>query len=207
MKKRFFKFIEISPDVLQSFLDRHPEMKQFISSSSPFYVRIGCKLFPTLVHTILSESDQDTTQLLNNFIEVTRGKITAKNIAKIENDILIKTIGFDKANILKLISYDILNKKLNLKQLVKEREYYIYQKLSAYPMLTPTMSKTFAIFGCFKQNVLCNEQKEFINGLKIFLNKNEITQEDIDNISNKYKNELTLFSLCMFRINNERAGK
>ncbi|MCQ3907624.1 MAG: hypothetical protein MJ219_02550 [Mycoplasmoidaceae bacterium] len=83
-------------------------------------------------------------------------------------------------------------------------ESYAIDILSKYSGISLNTIKTFALFACFKQNILCNEDEDFIKGLQTFLHKQKITAQDINSIKIKYKGQLTLFSLCMWKIRNER---
>ncbi|MCQ3908946.1 MAG: hypothetical protein MJ200_05490 [Mycoplasmoidaceae bacterium] len=81
--------------------------------------------------------------------------------------------------------------------LVEQSDEAIIKTLRQYQGLSDNTIKTFALFTCFKQNVLCDTDPDFIQGLKIFLNKQDITPEDINHIKVEYNGSLTLFSLCM----------
>lgn len=208
MKNRYFKHIEIDKMLLQNFLNQHPAMTKFVSTSQPFYVRVSKKLYAGLIHTIISQ-DGTSEQIsirwnqLNDFAK----KIKESKILDIDLDVLNKIVGGEKAAVIRNITNDIVEGRLDLKSLAASSEEQIINTLQQYQQLTLNTIKTFALFCCFKQDVLCDQDPDFIQGLQIFLNKQNITEEDINNIKIEYRGQLTLFSLCMWKIRNERAGK
>ncbi|MBQ0045482.1 MAG: hypothetical protein KBS35_01145 [Mycoplasma sp.] len=205
MKNPYFRFVEIDKKIISQFLLDHPDLKSFVDIDQPFYVRISKKLYPGLIHTIISdnETNQNVQIQWNQLLTFVR-KIKAERIVDLTPEVLIQIVGEKKANLIRNISVDVINDKLNLKEIAKMSEDKIALALKNYKHLSINAINTFILFGCFKQNVLCDSDPDFIRGLQIFLNKQNITQEDINNIKIEYRDQLTLFSLCMWKINNER---
>ena len=207
MKSPYFKFIEIDKTLIQSFLDKHPEFVQYVNVNIPFYVRIYRKPYSGLIHTIVGQDENSQTVnsqwiQLHNYLR----RVKAKKINSIDINILISIVGEQKAQLIKQITTDVLSDKLDLELLSKSSEDTIIKTLSNYNGLKLNTIKTFMLFSCFKQNILCYEDEDFEKGLRIFLNKEKIDAHDINNIKIKYKDYLTLFSLCMWKIRNERQG-
>ncbi|MCQ2747724.1 MAG: hypothetical protein MJ223_00290 [Mycoplasmoidaceae bacterium] len=198
MKNPYFKTVEIEKNIIVSFVSRHKEMARFVDPDKPFYVRVSKKPYAGLIHTIIS-SDASNEQVINQWqslIAVCK-KIKPRRIGKLSHDKLNQIVGKDKSELILAITNDILSKKINLKNLVKLSEEEISSSLKKYPHINLDIINQFLLFTCFKQNVLCEQDKDFIIGLKIFLSKEDIDMDDIKNIKIKYRNELTLFSLCM----------
>ena len=63
MKDKYFKFIEIDKQIIHKFLFDHPQFKKYISEYDPFYVRISKSKFSGLVHTIISQ-DEDNEKVI-----------------------------------------------------------------------------------------------------------------------------------------------
>lgn len=207
MKNRFFKFIKIDQDKIKGFVARHPQLSKYVDVSKPFHVRVSRKPFPGLIHTVISQdNDSQTTATqwnqLNDFV-----KIKAKKILKLPIDKLEAVVGKQKAQIIKQISQDFFDWVLDFRLLGAKSEKEIIDWMSKYEGLTVNTIKTFLIFVLFKQNVLCETDPDFLLGLKVFLQKENIVEQDIENIKSEYNHELTLFSLCMWKIRNERSGK
>lgn len=204
MKSPYFEFITIEQKIIQDFLSRHQQLIRFVKSDEPFYVRIYKKIYAGLLHMIISQDETNDNvirtwdKLLNNV-----RKIKPKNVNKIEDSFLIETFGYTKAKLIRQVTLDVINGKLNLKSLLKLPEQDIENTLAKYSDLTSTTIQDFLIFGFFKKDVLCDKDPDFINGLKNFLGKQIISQDDINNIKIEYKGEQTLFSLCMWKIKNE----
>lgn len=207
MKIRYFKTIQIDVKVLLKFLRDHPPMMEFVHAGEPFYVRVSKKLYPGLIHCIVSQDEDNANTIakwnqLNDFAK----KMKPNRVNDLTVDILYAIFGKEKGKLIKQISKDIVEEKLDLKQLAQQSEQTIIDTLNQYPNLSINTIKTFALFSCFKQNVLCEEDPDFKKGLQIFLKKQNITQEDINNIKIEYEGQLTLFSLCIWKIKNERVG-
>lgn len=210
MKHRYFKYIDIDKDVLSNFLEKHADLKKFISADKPFSIRISKKLYPSLIHSIIcqNETNENALQIAKSLNEKLKGNIKPKKVIKLSNEELVSIFKSEvKANLVKQITLDVIKKKLNLKNLPKCTEEKIYETFSAYKDLLLNTVKTFAIFSCFKNDVFCNEDEDFIEGLKIFLGRNHINEYEFNDIKREYKNESTLFSLCMWRIKNEKVGE
>ncbi len=208
MKSRYFKFVAIDKPVVDRFVANHPQLSKYVDTTQPFYVRISKKAYPGLIHTIISQ-DLNSEQIKiqwNQLIDFAK-KIKPKKIAKLSNDTLTKIVGQEKASLISQLTTNIINETLDLDLLSKQSEDLIIENLSKYQSLSLNSIKTFAIFGLSKQNILADQDPDFIKGLQIFLNKQNIEQQDINSIKIEYRGELTLFSLCMWKIRNERLGK
>ncbi|MCQ2957067.1 MAG: hypothetical protein MJ233_04560 [Mycoplasmoidaceae bacterium] len=110
---------------------------------------------------------------------------------------MVSILDDDKANLITQINKDILSGILDLDEMMKQDEESIIKTFSHYPGLTLNTIKTFIIFSYFQQDILCDTDPDLLLGLQIFLNKQNIDQQDINNIKIEYKGQLTLFSLCM----------
>lgn len=208
MRKKYFKYVQIEKDIIADFLSRHQALTKFVNADAPFYVRVYKKPYAGLIHTIIGEGEAsvDLVTKWGQLIDFA-GKIKPVWVDHVEDNILIQILGFDKANLVKKITTDIINETLDLKALVEQPEDAIINTLGQYQGLSMNTIKTFALFTCFKQNILCDTDPDFLMGLRIFLNKNEITPDDIAHIKSEYNGQLTLFSLCMWKIRNEKVAK
>lgn len=206
MKNPYFKFIQIDSKIVESFINKHPSLETYIDKTKPFYVRVTKKIYAGLIHTIISQDETNANVLViwNQLVDAVR-KVNAKRVSKLTDEQLLKIFG-KKAELIKKITNDVMSGYLDLKKLSSQPEAIIYDTLKSYLGLNINTIQTFALFSCFKQDVLCEHDLDFIKGLKIFLNKQKIDEQDINHIKIEYRGQLTLFSLCMWRINNERSG-
>ncbi len=205
MKSRYFRYVEIDKKILDAFVNKHPKLGEFINTKEPFFVRIYKKPYIALIHSIISQ-DEDNASVIkkwNAMVQVT--KIKAKPICELGVESLVSVLDENKAHIVYALSKDVVSGVLDLNQLMKQDDNEIIKILSHYQGLTINTIKTFIIFGCFHQDVICDTDPDFLLGLQIFLNKQNIEQQDINNIKIEYKGQLTLFSLCMWKIRNERV--
>lgn len=206
MKSRYFSYVEIDKSILNAFIAKHPKLGNFINTDNPFYVRIYKKPYIGLIHSIISqdENNEEVIKKWNGLTQASR-RIKAKQIHELGLESLVSILDHDKANIIFNISNDVLSGILDLEKLAKQSDEEIIKTLSHYQGLTINTIKTFIIFSCFHQDVICDTDQDFLQGLQVFLNKQNVDQQDINNIKIEYKGQLTLFSLCMWKIRNERA--
>ncbi|XQP54870.1 MAG: hypothetical protein ACOQNV_01910 [Mycoplasmoidaceae bacterium] len=207
MRKQYFKFVQIEKDIVVDFISRHQALTKFVNADMPFYVRVYKKPYAGLLHTIIGEGET-SENLITKWGQLIdfAGKIKPEWVDHVKDEVLIQILGFEKASLIKKITTDIINKTLDLKMLVEQPDQAIINTLKQYQGLSLNVINTFALFTCFKQNILCDTDPDFIAGLKIFLNKSEILPEDINHIRAEYNGQLTLFSLCMWKIRNEKTG-
>lgn len=198
MKRIYFKRILIDKDIILDFFNRHQEMNKFLNKDDSFFIRTCTKPYPGLLHAIISQNQTnnqiiETTAFLSKLL---RDNIKPRKVIKLD----LEEVFGAKAPLIKQITQDVISKKLNLKKLMKLSTNQIIDVLTSYEGLNVNTAKEFALFTCGKKDVLCLENFDFLIGLRLFLNKTKISNEDIDKIKNEYTNDGTLFSLCMWKI-------
>lgn len=198
MQKIYFKRMQLDQQIVDTFFARHPEMNKFLNKNDPFFFRVSTILYPGLLHEIICQDEVNNivvekTKALNDLLH---GNIKAKKVLKLDLDALFG----NKANLIRKISQDIEDDVLKLDILRLTSTEDIVRHLCAYEGLKPNTAKHFALFACGKQDVLCFEDFDFMIGLRMFLNKEVLNQEDIDKIKNEYANDGSIFSLCMWKI-------
>ncbi|MCQ2957066.1 MAG: hypothetical protein MJ233_04555 [Mycoplasmoidaceae bacterium] len=63
MKSRYFRYVEIDKPILNEFIAKHPQLSKFINTNEPFYVRIYKKPYVGLIHSIISQ-DEDNASVI-----------------------------------------------------------------------------------------------------------------------------------------------
>lgn len=204
MKSKYFKYQKIDPSLLKELIDLEPKLAKYIDLNQPFYFRIMPNHFHCLVHTIVSQQlsnaavDAIWTKLINKF-----KKINPKVIANASLETL-RDIGFseNKIKCLKQISYDICDKKLNLKKIEKLPNEKIYAILTKYHNIGNWSVDMLLIFSYYRNNIISYSDYGIKKGLKILYSVNQINQTLIGNVAKKFGNHLTLFSLVLWKISN-----
>lgn len=208
MKNKYFEYIAIEKGIVIDFLARHTELKKFVNADTPFYARIYKKPYVGLIHTIISQDEtSEKIEIMWNQLNDFLKKVKERKVAKLSDEILFRIAGESKGKLIRYITNDIMSGTLKLKSLKKQSQQNLLDALGRYEGLSLNSIKLFALFSFFRKDVLCDTDPDFIKGLQVFLNKQNITQEDIDHIKIEYKGEETLFSLCMWKIRNERTGQ
>ena len=204
---KYFKYIAINEQILNLFTNLHPEVKNFLNNKKPFVVRIMPKLYPCLIHCIISQdySNNQVIKAATNLSNLVKNKIKINKIIYLKEDLLTKALmSKEKSSLILAISKDIKIKELKLKKCLKLDENEIINLFKKYKKLKINTIKLFCIFGCFKKNILCDQDPNFIKGLKIFLKiKKPIDTTLINEISLKYSPYNTIFSLLMWKIYND----
>lgn len=198
MRRIYFKRILIDKDIISGFFDKHPKMNKFLNKEEPFFIRASTKPYAGLLHAIISQNETnkqiiETTTYLSKLL---RDNIKPRKVIRLD----LEEVFGAKAPLIRQITQDVISRKLNLKKLMKLSTNQIVDALTSYEGLDVNTAKEFALFTCGKKDVLCLENFDFLIGLRLFLNKTKITNEDIVKIKNEYTNDGTLFSLCMWKI-------
>ncbi len=208
MKNTYFKYVKINQSQLIKLINIEPKIANFVNIEKPFYFRIMPNHFSCIVHTIISQqiSNAAVNSIWNKLITKFK-KLSAKSIAGSSLETL-RNIGLSESKIkgLKQISYDIIDKKLNLKKLEKLDDNEIYQKLQKYHSIGKWSVDMILIFSYYRNNIISLEDFGIKNGIRILFNIKKIDQKIFQKICNKFNNNLTLFSLVLWKISNENSN-
>lgn len=205
MKKTYFKYVKIDPSQLKKLIAIEPKIGNFVDIEKPFYFRIMPDHFSCIVHTIISQqiSNAAVDSIWNKVISKFK-KLTPKIIANASLETL-RDVGLSESKIkgLKQISYDIVDKKLNLKKLEKLNDNEIYQKLEKYHSIGKWSIDMILIFSYYRNNIVSFQDFGIKNGIKILFNIKDVTSKLCQNIYDKFNGNLTLLSLVLWKISNE----
>ncbi len=119
--KQYFETRWIDKSELNEILNAIPELKTYIQEDESISYRVSKDLFSCIVHTIISQqiTSAGLDKIWNNLIFYIK-EISPKKIAKVELNVLNDLgISLQKANTIKKIAYDILDKKISIKKLTK----------------------------------------------------------------------------------------
>ena len=205
MRSKYFKYQKIDPSLLKELIDLEPRLVKYIDLNQPFYFRVMPNHFHCLVHTIVSQ------QLSNAAVDAIWTKLTNKfkkiNPKVIANAFLesLRDIGFseNKIKCLKQMSYDICDKKLNLKKLEKLPNEKIYDILTKYHNIGNWSVDMLLIFSYYRNNIISYSDYGIKKGLKILYNTNKVDECLITKVNKKFNNHLTLLGLILWKISNE----
>ncbi len=205
MKKTYFKYVKIDPSQLKKLIAIESKIANFVDTEKPFYFRIMPDHFSCIVHTIISQqiSNAAVDSIWNKVIAKFK-KLTPKIITNASLETL-RDVGLSESKIrgLKQISYDIVDKKLNLKKLEKLSDKEIYEKLGKYHSIGKWSIDMILIFSYYRNNIISFQDFGIKNGIKILFSIKDITPEICQNIYDKFCDNLTLLSLVLWKISNE----
>ncbi len=209
-KNNHFKYINIPSEMIDNILARNSFLSQHIDKNKTIKVRLMNDLFQCLFHSIICF--QRTSEEINSIWNSTWlfcKKLNAKTMSKLNLD-QIQAMGLneEEARLIRSISNDIINKKLNLKKLSSCSDETILEKLSKYKSLNNWIIKTWLIFGCFHNDIFIEEDDDIIESLKYCLGIDIITKQKINNIKQSNEEQCTLLCILLWELlNNKRSCK
>lgn len=159
--------------------------------------------YQCLVHSIISQQlsnaavDTIWRKLIFNF-----PKLSPKMISSATSE-QMRSIGLSpqKVSLIKKISYDIIDKKLNLNKLAKLSSEQIHNTLIKYKYLGNWTISMILIFTYFRNDILPISDFGIRKGLNKLYDENKINNEFIQNLKQRLGQYATLFSFCLWRIN------
>jgi 3-methyladenine DNA glycosylase/8-oxoguanine DNA glycosylase len=135
--KKYFIYKTIPLDQINELIKIEPKLTTFLDLSKPFTVRIMPDHYHCFLHSVISQ--QLASAAVNTIwhkLVFTFPKLTPKVISQATNEQL-NFVGLSpqKVTLIKKVSYDIIDKKLNLKKLEKLSSDQIYEILTKYKFL------------------------------------------------------------------------
>jgi DNA-3-methyladenine glycosylase II len=111
----------------------------------------------------------------------------------------MRSIGLSpqKVSLIKKISYDIIDKKLNLNKLAKLSSEQIHNTLIKYKYLGNWTISMILIFTYFRNDILPISDFGIRKGLNKLYDENKINNEFIQNLKQRLGQYATLFSFCL----------
>ena len=202
--KQYFETRWIDKSELNKILNAIPELKTYIHEDESISCWISKDLFSCIVHTIISQ--QITSAVLdkiwNNLIFYIK-EITPKKIAKVELNVLNDLgIPLQKANTIKKIAYDILDRKISIKKINKMNDEQITKILLQYKGIGLWTVQNILIFGLYRNNICPINDYGVQKALKMLFPNREINDELINELETKSNHKLTLLTICLWFIAN-----
>lgn len=201
--KNFFKYQNINIEHVRELANIEPRLKDFVDLNKPFNIRTMPDHFQCFVHTIISQQlSSAAVDTIWNKLTLNIKKINAKTIVKTSKEIL-SSLGLSpqKISLLKQISYDVVDKKLNLNKLEKMDNEEIAKILTNYKYVGQWTVDMLLIFTYYRNNVLAITDYGVINGIKKLYFDQEIDDRFFDKLKIKFNQYTTLFTFCMWMLN------
>lgn len=202
--KQYFETRWIDKSELNEILNAIPELKTYIQEDENISCRISKDLFSCIVHTIISQQITSAAldRIWNNLIFYIKD-ISPKKIAKVDLKILNDLgIPLQKANTIKKIAYDILDKKINIKKINKISDEMITNILLQYKGIGLWTVQNILIFGLYRNNICPVNDYGVQKALRILFPNHEINNKLINELEIKTNHKLTLLTICLWFIAN-----
>ena len=202
--KKYFKRIVLEEDSLKDILDRVPELKKYIKKDEKISIRINTDMFSCLVHTIIGQqlSNQAVDTLWNKMVSTLK-KITPKVINNTDYQLLCNLgLTSTKANLLKTLAHDIVNRTLKLKKFKKMSDQEISTVLLKYKGVGSWTVENFLIFSMYRHNVFPYSDYGVAKALKMIFNVDKINEKQIEYIYRKCNGVMTTLTICLWFITN-----
>jgi DNA-3-methyladenine glycosylase II len=132
--KPLFVYKNVAKSQLEELFTYEPKLKSLILLDKPFTVRIMPDIYQCFVHTVISQQlSSAAVDTIWNKLLFSFKKIDPKTLSKATTEQL-NAIGLSpqKISLIKKISYDIIDKKLNFDKMTKWSYEEIFNKLTPY---------------------------------------------------------------------------
>lgn len=202
--KQYFETRWIDKSELNEILNAIPELKTYIQEDENISCRISKDLFSCIVHTIISQQITSAAldRIWNNLVFYIKD-ISPKKIAKVDLKVLNDLgIPLQKANTIKKITYDILDKKINIKKINKISDEMITNILLQYKGIGLWTVQNILIFGLYRNNICPVNDYGVQKALRILFPNHEINNKLINELEIKSNHKLTLLTICLWFIAN-----
>ena len=202
--KQYFETRWIDKSELNEILNAIPELKTYIQEDENISCRISKDLFSCIVHTIISQQITSAAldRIWNNLVFYIKD-ISPKKIAKVDLKVLNDLgIPLQKANTIKKITYDILDKKINIKKINKISDEMITNILLQYKGIGLWTVQNILIFGLYRNNICPVNDYGVQKALKMLFPNHEINNKLINELEIKTNHKLTLLTICLWFIAN-----
>ena len=202
--KQYFETRWIDKSELNEILNAIPELKTYIQEDENISCRISKDLFSCIVHTIISQQITSAAldRIWNNLVFYIKD-ISPKKIAKVDLKVLNDLgIPLQKANTIKKITYDILDKKINIKKINKISDEMITNILLQYKGIGLWTVQNILIFGLYRNNICPVNDYGVQKALRMLFPNHEINNKLINELEIKSNHKLTLLTICLWFIAN-----
>lgn len=202
--KQYFETRWIDKSELNKILNAIPELKTYIQEDESISCRVSKDLFSCIVHTIISQQITSAAldKIWNNLIFYIK-EISPKKIANVELNVLNDLgIPLQKANTIKKIAYDILDRKISIKKINKMNDEQITKILLQYKGIGLWTVQNILIFGLYRNNICPINDYGVQKALKMLFPNREINDELINELETKSNHKLTLLTICLWFIAN-----
>ena len=202
--KQYFETRWIDKSELNEILNAIPELKTYIQENENISCRISKDLFSCIVHTIISQQITSAAldRIWNNLVFYIKD-ISPKKIAKVDLKVLNDLgIPLQKANTIKKITYDIIDKKINIKKINKISDEMITNILLQYKGIGLWTVQNILIFGLYRNNICPVNDYGVQKALRMLFPNHEINNKLINELEIKSNHKLTLLTICLWFIAN-----
>lgn len=201
--KKFFVYKTVPHEQIDELFKIEPKLAKYIDLSKSFTIRIMPDHYQCFIHSVISQQlsnaavDSIWHKLVFSF-----PKLTPKIISHASNEQL-NSIGLSpqKISLIKKVSYDIVDKKLNLEKLAKLSSEQIYTTLIKYKYLGDWTVSMILMFTYYRNDILPISDFGIKKGLNKLYEQTEINDAFINDLKQKLGQYATLFSFCLWRIN------
>lgn len=201
--KQYFRRVSLEYEELEYILQLFPQLGKYIQPTTDVNFRINTDLFSCFVHTIIAQ--QISNAALDSIwhrLVMTVKEITPKNIDKTQFSVLCDIgISSNKANTIKKLAVDFLNKKINVKKIKKMPDQEIYDFFSQYKGIGYWTIQNVLIFCLYRNNIFPINDVGINKGLRLVLGHMP-KESEIKKICCQCDKHLTTLSICLWYIAN-----
>ncbi|MDR3330315.1 MAG: hypothetical protein LBS76_03470 [Mycoplasmataceae bacterium] len=201
--KKFFIYKTVPMEQISELIKREPKLASFLDLKHPFTVRIMPDHYQCFIHSVISQqlNSAAVDSIWNRFV-LNFKKINPKAVVKANTEQL-SAVGLSpqKISLIKKVTYDIIDGKLNLKKLEKMTNDEIRTILTKYKYLGNWTTDMLLMFTYYRNDMLPITDYGIRLGLMKLYGVKEVTEKLAATVKDKMAEYSTIFSFCLWRIN------
>lgn len=199
-----FIYKTIDQKQLEHLLHLEPLLQSQIGINTPITIRLMPNHFECLIHSIISQQLQSSTvnsiwnKLMFSFKKIRPKRLKDASVEQLTAMGLTNT----KATLIIKIAKDVYYKRLNLKHLKHLSNDDIIQILNKYTGIGLWTIQMVLMFTYYRRDIIPFGDRGIQNGLKTLYEDNNLSKEDLEILHSNLGDYGTLFSICLWYINN-----
>lgn len=188
-------------------IQKDPRLENLFKKIDQVIVNISDDYFNSLVGTIIAQqlSGKVATVIYSRVKTYFNNEITAEKIMRSPDDDL-RSLGlsYQKIKYLKSLSECLLTQKIDLNHLEQMTDEMIIEMLVKIKGIGPWSAQMFLMFSLGREDVYSVLDLGLRNGLKRFLNQPDLTNQELESISEKWKPYRSVVSHYLWHVTDQQ---
>lgn len=190
-------------DEVSYLIEKDPNLIPLFNKTKEVVVHVSKDYYKSLVQTIISQqlSSKVAQVIMSRFEKLMEGDITPKHILN-KDDEALKSIGLSRPKIkyLKSLAEHVINHDLKFEQFEQMSDQEIIDELVKVKGIGIWTAQMFLMFSMGREDVFSTLDLGLRNALKLLLNQPDMSHDDIEAYSIKWKPYRSIVSHYLWHI-------